>query len=143
MKTVHDQRFGAKILLHRQSFIAANPELRHYWNGFPFNVFLRWQWYFRYRTALLQIQHPKKYVELRTFNYDYVPAAEERKKRLKDKITARKRKITQYKNSLAKAEENWNELFPIGEYLLYQKAVAKIERLEKELIQLQNEMDAL
>lgn len=143
MKTVHDKRFGAKVLLHRHSFIASDPTLCHYWNGFPFSVFMRWQWFFRYRAALVQIEHPRKYVELVTWNYDYVPEAEELKQRLKNKIKSKKGKITQYKNSLKKAEKEWNQLFPIEEYILYQKAVAKIDRLERELNNLQRQFSAL
>ena len=52
---------------------------------------------------------------------------------LKNKIVAKKRVISKYRNKIQMAKNEWNELFPIEEYPLYKKAMEKINRTQTEL----------
>ena len=35
------------------------------WSDLPFSVRNKWDWYFKYRAALLQVKYPKYYVQMR------------------------------------------------------------------------------
>ena len=94
---------------------------------------MKWKWYFDYRAALYKVQHPKHRVDLVTGSYDYVPPASVAIRNRQNKIIGKKRVISKYRNKIQMARNEWNELFPIEEYPLYKKALAKIERTQKEL----------
>ncbi len=105
------------------------------WDGMRFETRTKWDWYFKYRAALAQVQHPRAHVEMRWGNepaigrtLDQLNAAKARSK---------KAKITELRNKLQKAVDTWESIFPIEQDSLYQKALAKIERLESELCDLQ------
>jgi hypothetical protein len=103
----------------------------HIWSDMKWQLRVRYQWYFNYRAALLQVKYPRYIVEVISGNEPAKGKALEQIK--EDKRRAKKAKITQYKNKLQKARQNWTSLFPIEEDELYQKAVQKINRLELEL----------
>lgn len=102
------------------------------WTGLVWQLRLKYDWYFRYRAALLQVKYPKYVVDCHWGN---VPAEGKSKEYLeKVKIRAKKAKITEYKNKLAKAKAQWASLFPIEDDPDFQRAVEKIKRLEFELL---------
>lgn len=140
---VNDLRYGCKILLHRSSSMASEPELKHYWTGFKFECYNKWRWYFRYRCALLQVQYPKRYAEFVSFNFEYQPPINEIRKRLIDRQRSAKAKVTEFANKIELAKKHWNQLFPIEEDDLYKRAMGKVESKKKEVIELQNQIDAL
>lgn len=103
------------------------------WNNFPNNDFLkRWQWYFKYREALLRIKYPRMKIlyEHYFFSNEKVKSPEEK---LQDLIAGKKRSITKIKNALVLYEKEWNSLFPVEEDETYQKGIDKHARLESEL----------
>ncbi len=110
------------------------------WTDVDINRFVRWKWYFRYRAALLQTQHPKMYVEI-----DHTPIKTKSQKDLVDtlkrRVSARKSQISKWENLMKKAEKNWNQLFPIHEDPNYKKAIAKIEYNQGELNQVLKELE--
>jgi len=101
------------------------------WSGLSWELRIKYDWYFKYRAALLQVKYPKFYVESIWGNE--LPNQKTFEQIRNNKIKSKKAKITEYKNKLKLAELNWNSLFPIEEDLYYQKAIEKIEKLEKEL----------
>lgn len=107
------------------------------WEGLPFHVFMRFNWYFEYRYALLRVKYPKNYIYHGQFTTELTEKAAS--DFLKNKITAKKRKITEYKNKLSMAEKSWQSFFPISEDALYIKAAGKIARLEVELGELERQ----
>jgi len=145
MKITHvsDFRFGCKILLHWGDMISSEPQLKNYWTNFRFENYMKWQWYFRYRCALLQVQHPKKYVELVPFKFEYQPPNDEIRKRLTDRQRSAKAKVTEFTNKIELAKKQWNKLFPIEEDDLYKRAMARIEEKNQQIIELQNQIDEL
>lgn len=102
------------------------------WSGMKWELRLKYNWYFKYRAALLQVKYPKFEVQIYWGNG---PATGKTLEEIRQgKIRAKKSKITEYKNKLKKAELNWSSLFPIEDDFDYQRAVDKIKRLENELL---------
>ncbi len=100
------------------------------WEGLPWAVRCKWGWYFKYRSALLQVKYPRYEVQMTWGNE---PATGKSLQQiLKQKISAKRGQLTKFRGLLHQARMNWTELFPIDHEPDYQKAVAKIERLERE-----------
>ncbi|MCP9763818.1 hypothetical protein [Lacihabitans soyangensis] len=101
------------------------------WDGLKWQLRLKYDWYFKYRAALLQVKYPRLEVNCYWGNE---PATGKTLEEIRlDKIRAKKSKITQYRNKLEKAKANWTSLFAIEDDVDYQRAVEKIKRLEFEL----------
>lgn len=104
------------------------------WSNMTMEIRMKYDWYFKYRAALLQVKYPKHNV---ITNWGSEPASGKAKEHiLNDRIKGKKATLTKYKNILQNAEKNWNSLWPIADDLYYQKALAKILRLESELDEL-------
>ena len=102
------------------------------WSGLKWKLRLKYDWYFKYRAALLQVKYPK--FEVQTY-WGNEPATGKTLEEIRNaKIRAKKSKITEYKNKLEKATTTWSSLFPIEDDIDYQRAVEKINRLEFELM---------
>jgi len=139
MFTLTPKRFYVKIIAGK---LRQCTETIYYRTDLPFNIFNKWQWYFKYREALYRIKNPRYYIELSMGSYDYVPPKEEVIKILINKIRAKKGKITEYKTKIRIAEQTWDEMFSIAENDLFKKAKAKIERYQIELTELEIELMA-
>jgi len=101
------------------------------WSGLKWDLRLKYNWYFRYRAALLQVKYPRFEVQVYWGNE---PATGKTLEEIRQsKLKAKKAKITGYKNKLEKAKANWSSIFPIEDDVDYQRAVDKISRLEFEL----------
>jgi hypothetical protein len=126
--------FWIKVTTHYHS-----GERLHFvrWSGYTWEQFTRWKWYFEYRAALFKVKNPRAYVEVK---YGPEPATGKTEFTiLRNRIRAKKAKITEFTNKLKMAEDSWNELFPIVEDQLYKRAVTKIERLKNELTEMEAE----
>ena len=77
------------------------------------------------------------------FNFEYQLPADQIRKRLTDRQRSAKAKVTEFTNKIELAKKQWNELFPIEEDNLYKRAMAKVEGKRREVIELQNQIDAL
>jgi hypothetical protein len=118
--------FNVKVINNRREIVEFLS-----WSGLKWELRLKWDWYFKYRAALLQVKYPK--FEVQTY-WGNEPATGKTLEEIRQgKIRAKKSKITEYKNKLKKAELNWSSLFPIEEDIDYKRAVEKINRLEFEL----------
>lgn len=118
--------FTIKVINHRREIVEFLS-----WSGLKWELRLKYDWYFKYRAALLQVKYPR--LEVQTF-WGSEPATGKTLEEIRQaKIRAKKSKITEYKNKLKKAELNWSSLFPIEDDIDYKKAVEKINRLEFEL----------
>lgn len=107
------------------------------WDNMSFDVRCKWDWYFKYRAALIQVKYPRADVQcIEGHDAATVNILENIKS---NQIRAKKGKISEIKNKIEKARENWNELFAIEDDEMYQKAMAKLMRLRAEL----NEMEVL
>lgn len=101
------------------------------WSNLRFELRNKYDWYFKYRAALLQVKYPCYVVECYWGNE---PATGKTLDQIrKDRIRSKKAKITEFKNKLEKARKEWSSMFPIEDDEFYQKAVSKIKKLEYEL----------
>ena len=107
------------------------------WEDLPFPIRMKYDWYFKYRAALLQVENPR--ADIQIFSWKSHAQGRSEKNILAGRIRAKKAKITEYRNKLAKAEKAWTDLFPITEDPLYIKALAKVKRLESEYEQLKSQ----
>jgi hypothetical protein len=111
------------------------------WKGLRFELRCKYDWYFKYRAALLQVKYPRLEVQVW---WGHEPATGKTLEQiLRDKLRAKKAKITEYKNKIQKARENWNSIFPIEEDVFYQKALGKISKHEFELRNIEAEIEKL
>ena len=113
--------------------LGSEEKLRLYWEV-PWRLRIKYNWYFKYRAALLQVQNPKLYVEMTWGNFDNLSVEERTAIDKRNKIIAKKRKITEFENKIELAKNTWDELFPIEEDKMYKLAVEKLSRLKTELI---------
>ncbi len=107
-----------------------------FWENMRFDFVCKWEWYFRYRSALLQIKYPKYKVNLIMYSHDPVGLTKEqidnnlRKKR----ITTCKRMITRISNAILEYEtEQEQTLLPNWENESYLKAKSKLSNYKAEL----------
>lgn len=127
-------------VVHYVTISVYNPKGRvlienMFWSELRWDLRIKYDWYFKYRSALLQVKYPRYVVE---FHWGHKTAnGKSAKDLLTNRIRSKKAKITEYTNKLSKAESSWTFLFPIEDDLQYQKCVFKIERLNRELIILQ------
>ena len=118
--------YNIKVINHNRDIIEFLS-----WSGLKWELRLKYDWYFKYRAALLQVRYPKLEVQVHWGNE---PATGKTLEEMRQsKIRAKKSKITQYKNKLDRAKQSWSSLFPIEDDVDYKRAVEKINRLEAEL----------
>lgn len=125
---------------------ALDPTVWLEWKDNNPKRFFRWLWYFKYRAALVQISCPKG--EVIVEQGSYLPKSEKEQfeakvQKLKNRISAKKGKITQWRNKISDFENSWNQLFPITEDKSYMKAKEKFFRLQGEYQQLTEEMNQI
>lgn len=104
------------------------------WSGLRFDLRMKYDWYFKYRAALLQVKYPKFQVDVFWGNE---PAQGKTLEQIQQgRIRAKKGKVNEIKNKLEKARLNWCSLFPIEDDPTYQRAIEKLRVVEKELTEL-------
>jgi len=119
------------------------------WEDKDLQRFMRWRWFMNYRAALFQVTYPRSIVEIKHGNRKELTAEEKQEileTRLKNRIIARKRKITEWRNKLDKFKSVWDdkyslELFkpPYSSDPNYGKVMDKIRSSKRQLIELQEE----
>lgn len=117
-------------------------------SGLKWELRLKYDWYFKYRSALFQVQYPKFEVQ----NYwGKEPAKGKTLEEIRSvKISSKKATITKAKNNLSgylKEFENYKlnyaELFPITEKIQYQEFLKNIELLNQKINRLEFELRTL
>lgn len=113
------------------------------WKG-PWHVRKKWNWYFKYRAALFQVQNPKNLVEF--FCGSEEPDLRTRRDFIKLKIVTTKRMLTKLTNELEKHKEwllSYNIFGLEGDDGRIIKAERKIEKYRTELEILEDELNNL
>ena len=109
------------------------------WNSWilPFHLSMKYNWYFRYRMALLQVKYPR--FEASIYNGKRLKKQPDLEKNMTNKIRAAKSKVTEMKNKLEKAKSKaTSELFGIEQEPIVINYKEKIKIKEAEVIELQN-----
>ena len=111
------------------------------WKDLPWFIMCKYKWYFDYRAALLKVNYPKFKVDHTWGKYE--KKGKSRMEHLKTKYAAAKGQVTKMENQIAKAEKNWNKLFPIEDNPGYQKYLVKLSDKKKQLTAIQNDIENL
>lgn len=135
--------FGCHIMLHNHDYHGSDAHLIKTFNGLKFEIFNKYKWYFRYLTALHQIRHPKRLVELREFSYQFVPTKDQETKRLKDLISGNKRILTLQLEKLEKLKSTWTQIFPIEDDERWKVAIDKVEKLRNKIASLEFQLKSI
>ena len=108
-----------------------------YWDRLPFNLRMKYNWYFKYRAALLQVKYPKYEVEF-LWGKETLTSREDIERMKQRQEISIKSKKTKATNVLNKAlfdfniwKQNYSELFPIEthpEYIEFTKAIENINQ---------------
>lgn len=110
----------------------------------PWHVRKKWNWYFKYRAALAQVQHPKYLIEFTWGSIE--PDTRTRIDFIKKDITTKKRMITKLSNELEKHKNHLieNSIFGLADDDgRIPKANSKIEKYKEALDNLSNELTEL
>lgn len=137
METTYSFKWGYYIHVYDGGYPTDNVIKVVKWENLNFQLFCKYKWYFEYRYALLRVEYPKALIRHDQFKRDLNEP--EQKDLLRNQIISKKRTHSKWKNKLNAYIQNWNSLFPISEDQSYINAVAKIERLQLELIELQKQ----
>lgn len=100
----------------------------------PANVYFKWEWFFRYRAALYQIETPKIPIGFKCAPYTIGRTREEVLKIKHNRMIADKRMITKLDNELKNVIENWSELWPIDQHPKWGKTIEKIEKYRSDYV---------
>lgn len=106
------------------------------WQNMRFETVCKWEWYFRYRAALLQIKYPKFKVELLKYSKEPIDLTKEQieKAQKQKRATTCKRMITKITNKILQYEAEQNKtLLPDWDNEHYKKAKRKLSNYKKEL----------
>ncbi|MDP2188545.1 MAG: hypothetical protein Q8J69_07670 [Sphingobacteriaceae bacterium] len=108
-----------------------------HWQGLRWELRMKYDWYFKYRAALLQVKYPR--AEVQCFWGNQPAEGKTLQHILKTKIQAKRAQITKITNKMEAAKQKWNQLFPIEDEEDWKKATAKLAKLKFELLQLEND----
>lgn len=114
------------------------------WDEMTFDQRLKWDWYFKYRAALMQVQNPKAYVNM-SWGHNEAKGRTV-KNNTENRLIAAKRKLTEYRNKLNRYVDQWNctlQIFPIEDDPSYKFAIKKIKEKECLVNNLQIEVEKL
>lgn len=107
------------------------------WTDMRFELRMKYNWYFKYRAALLQVAYPKAHVQF--LEWKEVPSHQTAEHIWENKLRAKRAKVTKWKNALDLQVKHWRDLFPIEDYEPYQKALEKYNKAVFELRALEQE----
>jgi len=119
------------------------------WKDFPSWLVVKWNWYFEYRAALLKVKYPRFCVDIYK---DKIEANEDvllklKQKQLKDRIIAKKGKITQIRGKIKIQESlldsykaSYCKMFSIEDEAEYKAIVANLERARQKVTELEFEL---
>lgn len=118
------------------------------WDGLRWETRIKWDWYFKYRAALLQVKYPKYIVKV---YFGQAPPSENTIEFQKqNKLRAKKAKLTKIKNNFSlyqnefdKFKSEFSELFPIEESLIFKEYQSNFEKFKEKINQLQFEINNL
>jgi len=138
-----ERRYAVAIKLDKTSKYPSLAKTVYYKNDMTLDFYMRWEWYFKYREALLRVKYPKGYVELSHAGYDYTLPEEDYKKKLKNLLSAARRKKSEFEKKIEYARKSWDELFPIEDHPKWKKVMEKLQYYEARVNQLSKEYEEL
>ncbi|PXW06484.1 hypothetical protein C8D70_12516 [Chryseobacterium sp. CBTAP 102] len=128
--TVYTKKFGGVFIEKK------------YWYGYNIDWFQKWNWYFKYCAALLQIKYPRYDVDIK-WGAKKPELVEDfnilKQRKAKQDITTCKRMITKYENAILQYKEiEQLKLIPDWENPKYLKALTTLDKYKDRLSELIN-----
>lgn len=143
MKSTEDYSYWYKIVCYNGKYPNSGAKEILYWDNMPFDVRVKWNWYFEYRHALLKVQNPKSKVDSvwgKKERTNATPEEIEKEKNIRRRTTI-KRKITQFQNAIKKYEQEQKlKLIPDFENPKYIRTVEKLKEYQAELDNISKEI---
>lgn len=126
------KRFELPIVTHYVKIVVAIRQGRDpihclIWRDLPVRLRIKYDWYFKYRTALFVVRYPKYYVQMFS---GHDPAVG--KQLHFHKLNSAKREVTKWQNILNRIVENHTGMFPVEDDPIWKKAYAKLH--EKQVL---------
>lgn len=126
--TVYTKKFGGVFIEKK------------YWSGYNIEWFQKWNWYFKYCAALLQIKYPKYDVDIK-WGAKKPELVEDfnilKQRKAKQDITTCKRMITKYEKAISQYKEiEQLKLIPDWENPKYLKALTTLDKYKHRLAEL-------
>jgi hypothetical protein len=106
------------------------------WSQLPWHTRLRFDWYFKYRAALLQVKYPQYHVEHHWGNEQ--PTSVQLAQAQKYALSNARAQVTKIQNAIDKYVANWNSMFPYEDEPDYKKALGKLTEALIKLDSLEN-----
>ena len=135
-------RFHVAIVTYEQHHGAHRDVIRR-WDNLRFDLLSKYQWYFRHVAAKFQLTNPCKTIYFSYYRTVVGDTINAERKQIQDKIINLKGRITKDKNNLQKAQDAWNQLFPIEQDPQYQKAIQTITSKEDRLKSLEFQLSTI
>lgn len=110
------------------------------WSGFTFEQFMKWKWYFEYRSALYKVQNPHRHVVNNHGSVDYELPEQAYIKKLRNRVKTARKMLTQFQNKINQAKKGWTEIFPIEEHPMYSKILDKLKSYQTDYDNYKNEL---
>lgn len=110
------------------------------WKDLRFDIRMKYNWYFKYRAALLRVKYPKFYIDQRWGKEEINEMSPKQQIEYRDKRRkiAVKRKITRFRNAITVYEtEEKLKLIPDFNNPKYLRTIEKLKEYENELLQLE------
>ncbi|MCT4256586.1 hypothetical protein HZP34_17760 [Elizabethkingia anophelis] len=140
---VSNRLYWVRIIVIDGKYPTDKIKYNLYWEV-PWAVRSKWNWYFKYRAALAQVQNPKCLVDFKWGNKE--PDKKTLSEFTKDAITGKKRMITKLQNEIDK-HKSWlidNNIFGLaGDDGRLFKAEMKLNKYQCELFALQKDLKSL
>lgn len=140
---VSNRLFWVNIVIYDGKY-PSDKVLTYYRWVLPWHVRTKWNWYFKYRAALAQVQYPKNLVSFTWGNQE--PDTRTKIDYIKKDITTKRRMITKLSNALEKHEKYLIEHSIFGladDDGSIPKANSKIEKYKTDLQNLLTELQEL
>jgi len=115
------------------------------WKDLSWDIRRKWDWYFKYRAALLQVKYPRMRVEM-TWGSGLPTRMDQAIRIHKNKLAGKKASITKTENLLRenreymqKCKKEHSGIFPIEEDPQWKEALCVLDNLEIKLDRLKTE----
>lgn len=134
-------RYNLAIISYHK-YEGCHRRVEREWTELRFELMMKYQWYFRYIAAQMQMQHPKRLFGFEVYRMKSNQEAKViEKKSLQNKIISAKAKITQFENELVKLRNNWTEIFPLEQHPKWEATQKKYAQKKASLAMLERQLE--
>jgi len=138
-----EKRIFVKISICLNKNKSIVDKVLYFRNDMKMDFYVKWEWFFRYRAALCQVQTPKKCIIYEYGSYDYVLPEVEVYEKVKNHYFGAKRNLTKAKNKLEQIKKNYSKIFEVESMPFWADNLETIKKLEDNLEYWKQEFEKL